>query len=78
MRAVALLLFLCAGCSGDGERAEKRYKMASAGASAAERCRLAGNVAEAYLSDQNEAKFKEWRSQRDTECQAAHGPFSAL
>jgi len=59
-----------AGCSQSaGEKAEAEYRIArSAGVDSAEACRFEGRIRDAYLSDQNDEKYKHWRRVAASTC----------
>ncbi|MBY0344541.1 MAG: hypothetical protein K2Q29_11865 [Sphingomonadales bacterium] len=67
----AAAIFL-AGCQSQGERAEAEYKVETSGfVTVDDKCRAARKVQQAYLSDQNEEKFRQWRLQADLYCNDA-------
>jgi hypothetical protein len=68
MRIVVLALLLAA-CSSAGEKAEERYRMVeAANPTGDELCQAARGVADAYLADGKEDKFRETKNRADITC----------
>jgi len=64
---------LLASCGeGAGQAAERQYEMVKrAGASNAELCDAARKVEQAWLSEENEEKYRDWSIRRGMDCNAA-------
>lgn len=72
MRVLTLLIAIgLAGCSSEGERAEKRFQMVDGRGSARDACTEAGRVKDAYLSDGNQAAYEKWVKREGEECAMA-------
>lgn len=66
---VVLLALLLAACSSDAERQIRQYEiMKRNGATAAERCAKAREVAEAYLAEENELQYQFWDVESGLAC----------
>ena len=59
------------GCSSAGSDAEKQYQIVSAAGDSQETCAAAERVASAYLKDQNEPKYREWKKTAEGYCAMA-------
>lgn len=59
------------GCTSQGEEAEKRYQIVARAGDASAKCEVGREVAAAYLSDQNEKKYRWWKLSSDIDCQTA-------
>lgn len=74
MRYSLLIIVAALGaCSSAGAKEEEKYQMVIRKTEGqykpyVARCAQAKAVAAAYLSDQNEAKYREWADQADLDC----------
>jgi serine protease inhibitor ecotin len=69
VRGVVLALLLAACSQSSGDAAAERYTMLSRSLPwPDEKCRAAREVAQAYLNDQNETKYREWRNKAAVDC----------
>ncbi|MDB5550053.1 MAG: hypothetical protein JWL86_37 [Rhizobium sp.] len=64
---MALAALMAGGCS-ETRKAEQRYETAKRAGDTAEMCRQAGQVAQAYLSDDDDKHFKMWRETEGSDC----------
>jgi len=63
---------LLAGCSSEGQKAEERFEMVKRNSAGAQQsCDEAERVAQAYLNEGNERKYKDWQATATVECSAA-------
>jgi hypothetical protein len=68
--AGAALLAACMGQS-EAEKAVREYDIVAKQGTNAEKCAAAGKAAEAWLGEQNEAQYQQWKRTRDIYCLAA-------
>ena len=72
MRSVLLIgLLLVAGCSSEVEKATARFDTAERAKDNAAMCREGKKVADAYLSAQDAAKYRQWSTTADVYCLTA-------
>jgi serine protease inhibitor ecotin len=79
---MVLPLLALAACSSAGAKEEEKYHMVERqpGDVGMYRyktlCAQSKAVASAYLDDQNEAKYREWKQKSDLNCSLANDPFA--
>lgn len=83
MRSLVILsLAALAACSSAGAQEEEKYRMVERQSGDVGMYRyktLCGQskvVAAAYLNDQNETKYREWKLKSDLDCGLANDPFA--
>lgn len=73
----SLLIPICiysltlSGCDSEGAKAERQLNMISKHATSGDMCAATQAVAKAYLNDENESKYEDWRQKAQVECAAA-------
>lgn len=70
LRVPFIAVLTLAGCSqSEGEKAEAEYEIArSVGVDSAAACQFESRIRDAYLSDQNEDKYKHWLRAANLSC----------
>lgn len=71
-KLIIIAALALAGCASEGEKAEAEYRIETSGfVTVEDKCRAARKVQQAYLSDQNQDKFRRWRLHADLACNDA-------
>jgi len=66
--AGSMALAALASCASQAESEAKQYAIVARSGSAVELCTHAGLVAQAYLAEQNEERYRHWKQQEAADC----------